>query len=117
MTFHSIFARVALSSSVLISSATVSAADAPTIQVSLLDPVVVTPNLSSRTVEATLSSVTVIDEKQLREQQPVALTDIMRGQAGVDLVGNGSFGKNTSVYLRGNGSSSTLLLVDGVRLR
>lgn len=117
MTFHSIFARVALSSSVLILSATVSAADAPTIQVSLLDPVVVTPNLSSRTVEATLSSVTVIDEKQLREQQPVALTDIMRGQAGVDLVGNGSFGKNTSVYLRGNGSSSTLLLVDGVRLR
>lgn len=117
MTFHSIFARVALSSSVLILSATVNAADAPTIQVSLLDPVVVTPNLSSRTVEATLSSVTVIDEKQLREQQPVALTDIMRGQAGVDLVGNGSFGKNTSVYLRGNGSSSTLLLVDGVRLR
>jgi vitamin B12 transporter len=123
MTFRSIFAHVALSSSVLILSATVSAADTSksnttsSIQVSLLDPVVVTPNLSSRTVEATLSSVTVIDEKQLREQQPTALTDIMRGQAGVDLTGNGSFGKNTSVFLRGNGSSSTLLLVDGVRLR
>lgn len=127
MMFRPKFACIALSFSVLILSATVSAADAPhskaksnatsSVKVSLLDPVVVTPNLSSRTVEATLSSVTVIDEKQLREQQPTALTDIMRGQAGVDLTGNGSFGKNTSVFLRGNGSSSTLLLVDGVRLR
>lgn len=85
--------------------------------VAMLDPVVVTATLSSRTVNDTLSSVTVIDEKQLREQQPLELTNILQGQAGVEVIGNGSFGKNTSVYLRGNGSSSTLLLIDGVRMR
>ncbi|WP_101674676.1 TonB-dependent receptor domain-containing protein [Alloalcanivorax mobilis] len=82
-----------------------------------LDPVVVTPTLTSQTSEASMTSVTVIDEQQLREQQPTQFTDVLLGQPGVDVVGNGGFGKTTSVYMRGTGSSSTLLLVDGVRLR
>ena len=85
------------------------------LRVSMLDPVVVTPTLTSRTTEASLSSVTVIDEKQLRERQPQDMTEMLRGQPGVDITGNGAFGKATSVYLRGTGSSSTLLMVDGVR--
>lgn len=91
--------------------------DSAALQVSMLDPVVVTPTLTSRTTEASLSSVTVIDEKQLRERQPQDMTEMLRGQPGVDITGNGAFGKATSVYLRGTGSSSTLLMVDGVRLR
>ena len=79
-------------------------------QISMLDPVVVTPTLTSRTTEASLSSVTVIDEKQLRERQPQDITEMLRGQPGVDITGNGAFGKSTSVYLRGTGSSSTCLL-------
>lgn len=82
-----------------------------------LDPVVVTPTLTSRTSAASVTSVTVIDEQQLRERQPLQFTDVLRGQPGVDVSGNGGFGKASSVYLRGTGSSSTLLLVDGVRLR
>ena len=87
------------------------------LQVAALDPVVVTPTLTSRTADASLSSVTVIDEEQLRRQQPMEFSEVLRGQPGVDMVGNGSFGKTSSLFLRGTGSSSTLLLVDGVRLR
>ncbi|WP_372634813.1 TonB-dependent receptor [Alcanivorax jadensis] len=86
-------------------------------QVAMLDPVVVTPTLVSRTTEASLSSVTVVDEQQLRDQQPVDMADILRGQPGVDTTSNGSFGKNASVFIRGTSSDATLLLVDGVRLR
>ncbi len=86
-------------------------------QYAMLDPVVVTPTLTSRTADATLSSVTVVDEQTLREQQPVDMADLLRGQPGVDTTGNGSFGKNASVFIRGTSSDATLLLVDGVRLR
>lgn len=82
-----------------------------------LNPVVVTPTLSAQTVDESLSSVTVIDREQLDREQPRSLTDALRGQPGFDFISNGSFGKNTSVYTRGTGSESTVLLIDGIRVR
>src|SRR5690606_40125555 len=64
-----------------------------------------------------LSSVTVIDEETIRQQSPSEFSQLLRGQAGINVTGNGSFGKTTSVYTRGTANDSTLLLVDGVRLR
>ncbi len=82
-----------------------------------LDPVVVTPTLSAQTVRESLSSVTVIDREQIDRQQPRELQDLFHGQAGINAVSSGSFGKNTSVFTRGTGSESTILLVDGIRIR
>lgn len=82
-----------------------------------LNPVVVTATRAPRTADETLSSVTVLDEATLRRQDPVELTDLLRGQPGVDVKTNGSFGKTSSVYLRGTSSSSTLFMIDGIRLR
>ncbi|SDO06147.1 TonB-dependent receptor domain-containing protein [Vreelandella arcis] len=84
---------------------------------SSLDPVVVTAALAPQTANESLSSVTVIDEATLRRQNPTSLTDLFRGQPGVDVSTNGSFGKVSSVYLRGTGSDSAVLLIDGIRLR
>lgn len=82
-----------------------------------LNPVVVTATRAPRTADETLSSVTVLDEATLRRQDPVELTDLLRGQPGVDVKTNGSFGKASSVYLRGTSSGSTLFMIDGIRLR
>ncbi|MBB3232646.1 TonB-dependent receptor domain-containing protein [Halomonas stenophila] len=82
-----------------------------------LDPLVVSATLSPRTTSESLASVTVIDEAALRRQDPKAITDILRAQPGVDVTTNGSFGKTSSVFLRGTGSESTLLMIDGIRLR
>jgi len=82
-----------------------------------LDPIVVTATLGPRTVGESLSSVTVVDEETMRSQKPSEFQDILRGQPGISVSGNGSFGKNTSVFTRGTNSDATLLLVDGVRLR
>ncbi|WP_043527014.1 TonB-dependent receptor domain-containing protein [Litchfieldella xinjiangensis] len=82
-----------------------------------LNPVVVTATLAPRTADETLSSVTVIDEATLRRQDPTSLTEIFRGQPGVDVVSNGSFGKSSSVYIRGTNSDQNVLLIDGIRLR
>ncbi|MDR5899709.1 TonB-dependent receptor [Halomonas vilamensis] len=82
-----------------------------------LNPVVVTANRAPLTADETLSSVTVLDEATFRRQDPVELTDLLRGQPGVDVQTNGSFGKASSVYIRGTGSDSAVLLIDGIRLR
>ena len=82
-----------------------------------LNPLVVTPTLSTQTVDESLSSVTVIDRDTMDRQQPRALSDLFRGRPGMDFISNGGFGKNTSVYTRGTGSESTVLLIDGIRVR
>ncbi|CAH1045061.1 TonB-dependent receptor domain-containing protein [Halomonas sp. TD01] len=83
----------------------------------MLNPVVVTAALAPRTANESLSSVTVLDEATLRRQDPVSITDLLRGQPGVDVSTNGSFGKNSSVFIRGSGSGQNVLLIDGIRLR
>ncbi|WP_372972468.1 TonB-dependent receptor plug domain-containing protein [Marinobacter sp.] len=82
-----------------------------------LDPIVVTATLGPETVGESLSSVTVIDQSDIERQQPTEFRDLLRGQPGVNLASEGGFGKTTSLFLRGAGSSGTVLLVDGIRLR
>ena len=83
----------------------------------MMDPIVVTATIGPRTQGESLSSVTVIDEQAIEKQQPVEMQDLLQGQPGINIISNGSFGKATSVYTRGTGSESTVLLIDGIRLR
>ncbi|MGQ4880426.1 TonB-dependent receptor domain-containing protein [Billgrantia sp. LNSP4103-1] len=82
-----------------------------------LNPLVVTATLAPRTADETLSSVTVLDEATLRRQDPTSLQELFRGQPGVDVNTNGSYGKNSSVYIRGTSNNQNVLLIDGIRLR
>ncbi|MCG6659888.1 TonB-dependent receptor [Halomonas campisalis] len=93
------------------------APEADTDQAVRLNPLVVTAALAPRTADETLASVTVLDEATLRRQDPTSVTDLLRGQPGVDVTSNGSFGKNSSVYIRGTGNDATVLMIDGIRLR
>ncbi|RAR64659.1 vitamin B12 transporter [Onishia taeanensis] len=83
----------------------------------MLNPMVVTATLAPRTADQSLASVTVIDEAELRRQDPKDITDILRAQPGVDVTSNGGYGKTSNVNIRGAGGESTLLLIDGIRLR
>jgi vitamin B12 transporter len=93
------------------------APEADTDEAVRLNPLVVTAALAPRTADETLASVTVLDEATLRRQDPTSVTDLLRGQPGVDVVTNGSFGKNSSVFIRGTNSDQNVLLIDGIRLR
>lgn len=81
------------------------------------DPIVVTSTLGPRSAGESLSSVTVISEDDIRRQKPKEFSDLIESQPGVTVSGNGSFGKQTGVLMRGNASDATVLLVDGVRIR
>ncbi|WP_373182483.1 TonB-dependent receptor domain-containing protein [Halomonas campaniensis] len=82
-----------------------------------LNPMVVTAALVPRTADESLTSVTVLDEAVLRRQDPTSMTDLLRGQPGVDITTQGSFGKQSSLFLRGAGSNANVLMIDGIRLR
>ncbi|APE29901.1 TonB-dependent receptor [Halomonas aestuarii] len=92
------------------------AADLEAVTVAL-NPMVVTAALAPRTADQSLSSVTVIDEATLRRQDPASITEVLRGQPGVDTSSNGGFGKASSVYIRGTKNNQSLLMIDGIRLR
>ncbi|MBE0490556.1 MAG: TonB-dependent receptor plug domain-containing protein, partial [Halomonas sp.] len=88
-----------------------------TAEATRLNPLVVTAALVPRTADESLASVTLLDEATLRRQDPVSLTDLFRGQPGVDVTSNGSFGKTSSVSIRGTSNNQSLLMIDGIRLR
>ncbi|MFG6159887.1 TonB-dependent receptor domain-containing protein [Halomonas sp. 1390] len=96
---------------------TSSTSDSNGVVAETLNPLTVTATRAPRTADETLASVTVIDEATLRRQNPTDITDLLRGQPGVDVSSNGGFGKTSSVYVRGTSSKSTLLMIDGIRLR
>ncbi|NWO04687.1 MAG: TonB-dependent receptor, partial [Alteromonadaceae bacterium] len=63
-----------------------------------------------------LASVTVIEEEDIRSKAPAEFSELLRGQPGINVTGNGSFGKTTSVYTRGVKNAGTVFLVDGIKL-
>ena len=66
-----------------------------------LDPIVVTGTYGPKTVGESLSSITVIDEEAIRSKAPADFTELLRGQPGINVTGNGSFGKiNQCQYSR-----------------
>ncbi len=89
----------------------------PTPEPQSLNPIVVTAALAPRTADQSLASVTLLDEATLRREDPASVTDLLRGQPGVDVTTQGSFGKQSSLFIRGAGSNANVLLIDGIRLR
>ena len=61
-------------------------------------------------------SSAVIDSAQIEQQKYLNVEDMLRGELGLDVVQNGPTGATATVFMRGAGSSSTLVLIDGVQI-
>lgn len=80
-----------------------------------LNPLVVTASRIPEDAGRTSADVTVIDRKQIEDSQAASVIELLRGQAGMDVAGNGGPGKSASLFLRGASSGQVLVLIDGVR--
>src|SRR5262245_19266470 len=80
----------------------------------LLSPVVVTATRYPVSATATSFSVTVISGDALRAQGITTVADALRLVPGASVVATGSFGGQTSLFLRGGESDYVKVLVDGV---
>lgn len=62
------------------------------------------------------SSVTVITEEQIRQQDKTSVAEVLRGVPSLDIVRSGGAGGAVSVFIRGANSEHTLVLMDGVEM-
>jgi vitamin B12 transporter len=81
-----------------------------------LEQVVVTASRVAQPVSEVIGSVTVITREEIERRQVQSLQDLLRGEAGIDVVNNGGLGKVSSVLVRGGNAAQTLFLVNGMRL-
>jgi vitamin B12 transporter len=81
-----------------------------------LQPAVeVTASRVAETADASLADVSVITRADIEASVAPDLLELLRLQAGVDVVRTGGAGEQTSVFLRGTNSNHVLVLIDGVR--
>ena len=82
-----------------------------------LQPTVqVTASRVAETADQTLADVSVITRADIDASGAQDLLELLRLQAGVDVVRTGGAGEQTNVFLRGTNSNHVLVLIDGVRV-
>jgi vitamin B12 transporter len=84
-------------------------------QVLEVNPVVVSASRVEQPLSKVLSSVSVITREEIEKSQSPTLADLLQGEAGFEFGRNGGVGSTTSFFLRGQNSTSVLIMVDGVR--
>ncbi len=81
-----------------------------------IETTVVTATRTEQSIAEVLAPVTVFERADIERIAPLDLQELLSRAAGVSFVRNGGRGASTSLFLRGNQSNHSLLLVDGVRV-
>jgi vitamin B12 transporter len=81
-----------------------------------MESVVVTATRSPEQFADIAGSVSVITREDIRLTVAEDLPELLRLQAGLDVIRTGGAGAQTSVFLRGGNSNHVLVLIDGVRV-
>lgn len=106
---HARFSTPALS---VLSLAVAASVQAQGIEV---NPVVISASRMEQPLSQVLSSVSVITRADIDKSQAATLADLLQGEAGFEFGRNGGPGTTTSFFLRGQDSTNTVVLIDGVR--
>lgn len=80
----------------------------------LLSPMTVTASRTPVSVSKSGSSVTIIEQQQIKNRQLLFVTDLLRDAPGVAISQNGGAGTFTQLRLRGAEANHTLVLIDGI---
>ncbi|HZE91196.1 MAG TPA: TonB-dependent receptor [Rhizobacter sp.] len=83
---------------------------------SVLPPVVVTGSREPLPLDRVTSDVIVIDAERILTTTADSLETLLRIEAGVQVSRSGGPGQSAGIFIRGAGSSNTVVLVDGVRV-
>jgi len=83
---------------------------------SRLDPVTITATREPQALSRSHADIVVIDSETIRNSSADSVEDLLRRAAGVQITRNGGPGQTSGYLVRGTGTSSTVVLVDGVRI-
>jgi len=81
-----------------------------------VETIIVTESRIPTIVSESLSSISIIEREDIERYQASDLYDLMSRLTSVSLLRSGSRGSLTNLFVRGNESDHTLILVDGVRI-
>ncbi len=81
-----------------------------------LPPVVVTGTREPAPLSGITGDLTVIDADRIRESTADSVEDLLRREAGLQVSRTGGPGQPAGVFIRGASASSTVVLIDGVRI-
>lgn len=81
-----------------------------------IERMTITATRSALSVDDALTSQIVITREDIDVINPISFQDLISTLPSVDIANNGGRGQNSSIFLRGNGSDATLVLVDGIRV-
>jgi len=62
------------------------------------------------------SSITVLDEQYIKENQARTVAELLQDVPGVSVSKSGGLGATTSVFIRGADSNKTLVIIDGIEV-
>ncbi len=79
-----------------------------------LETVVVVSSRQSEPLRRVATSVTVLDEQQLKARGLASLADVLRSVPSVSVSNNGGMGKTTYLQVRGESGFRTLVQIDGI---
>ncbi|MCF8057892.1 MAG: TonB-dependent receptor [Bacteriovoracaceae bacterium] len=79
-------------------------------------PIIVTAEKFVRDYSQSTSSILKISEKTIERSGATNVAELLKQVADINLFTSGSFGKASSLFLRGTSNRHTLVLVDGVRV-
>src|SRR5687767_15859357 len=91
------------------------AAVIPCLVVAQDDAVVVTASRTEQRLRDAIPHTTVLTRRDIEDSQAVDVPALLRREAGVEVRQNGGIGGVSALFMRGNRSSQSLVLVDGVR--
>jgi vitamin B12 transporter len=113
-TFYFIAGCSAISLALVGASHSVANAQAASSDTATLTPVVVTATRLPTAAGAATLSTTVISGDDLRARGVTSVLEALRETPSIAVVQGGSFGQQTSIFLRGGQSNYTQVLIDGV---
>ena len=75
----------------------------------------VTATRTPTSVNNTIAQTRVIDSEELKRYQGQSILDVLKNQAGINVISSGGMGTTSNFYMRGFDSKQVLVLIDGVR--
>jgi vitamin B12 transporter len=93
-----------------------SEAQADSVAITRVDPVVITASREPVAADQTGSAVSVITSQELEQRQITQVFDVLREVPGVEVSRTGTVGSLSQVRIRGAEAGHTLVLIDGVRV-
>ena len=81
-----------------------------------LDPIVVTGTREPQRLDRSTADIVRIDYETIRDSSADSVEDLLRRVAGLQLTRSGGPGQSSGYFLRGAGTSGTVVLIDGVKI-